>query len=109
MIARLPDGEIQELVTVSLGEGTRIRSVDWGPDGQYVYFTETTEEGGTLLKRLPVTGGEPEVVWDSPEGFGEFTISPTGDRVAYTRGENKGDTYIMENLKAALQGMREGR
>ena len=109
MLARLPEGEIRELLTVDLEEGTRIRRVDWGPDGSYVYFTETAGSEGTVLKRVPIGGGDPEVAWVSSEPLGELTLCPTGDRVAFTIGENTGDTYIMENLKAVLRYMREGR
>jgi hypothetical protein len=109
MLARLPNWEIREILTVDLEEGTRIRSVAWGPDGLYIYFTETSGDQGTALNRVPISGGDPEVVLVSPEFGGEFTLCPTGDRVAFTRGENTGDTYIMENLRAALQEMREGR
>ncbi|MGD8361855.1 MAG: tetratricopeptide repeat protein [Gemmatimonadota bacterium] len=109
MLARLPNWETWEVLTVDLEEGTRIRSVDWAPDGSYVYFTETSGDQGTALNRVPISGGDPEMVWVSREPIGELNLCPTGDRVAFTIGENTGDTYIMENLKAALQQMREHR
>jgi Tol biopolymer transport system component len=110
MVARLPGGEIRELLTVDLKQGERFRNAHyWGPDGRYVYFTQTARGEGTVLRRVPVSGGDPEVVWTSRDLIGEFTISPTGDRVAFTIGENKGDTYVMENLKAALREMRDNR
>jgi Tol biopolymer transport system component len=107
MLARLPGGEIEELLAVDLEQGTKIRNAHWGPDGQYVYFTETAGDEGTVLKRVYIAGGEAEVVWVSQ--IHEFTISPMGDRVAFTTGENKGDTYVMENLRAALRAMRDNR
>ena len=109
MVAHLPGGEVQELLTLDLEQGTRAANVHWGPNGRYVYFEEGAREEGTVLKRVPVWGGEPEVVWKSPKAIGELAISPTGDRVAFTIGENIGDYYVMENLSAALKGMREGR
>jgi hypothetical protein len=32
-----------------------------------------------------------------------------GARVAFTIGENKGDYYVMENLRTALQSLEENR
>jgi hypothetical protein len=106
MVARLPEGDTRELLAVDLPQGTQIRNAEWGPRGRYVYFTETARDEGTVLKRVPVGGGEPEVVWVSRERLGEFAISPAGDRIAFTIGENKGDHYVMENLRAALEEMR---
>jgi hypothetical protein len=61
------------------------------------------------LKRVPIAGGDPEVVWVTRERIGELTISPTGIRVAFTIGENEGDYYIMENLRTALESLEENR
>ena len=109
MLARLPGGEIEELLAVDLEQWMKIGSVGWGPEGRYVYFAQGGGEEGTVLKRVSINGGDPEVVWISREPIGEITISPTGDQVAFTIGENTGDTYVMENLRAALRAMRESR
>jgi len=109
MLARLPGGEIEELMAVDLEQGGKIESIVWGPEGRYVYFAQTGGDEGTALKRVPINGGDPEVVWVFREPMLRFTISPTGDRIAYTSGENTRDTYVMENLRAALKEMRDKR
>ena len=109
MIARLPEGEIYELLRVELESGASIRNVDWGPDGRYVYFTETRAGENTVLNRVPIQGGEVARVWVSQQPIHEFTISPGGQQVAYTRGENNADIYVMENLKAFLRNKEDNR
>jgi dipeptidyl aminopeptidase/acylaminoacyl peptidase len=109
MLVRLPGGDVEELLAVDLEPGVRITTVEWGPHGRYVYFTERTRGESTVLKRVPLSGGEVEQVWVFRKGGSEFSISPTGHQVAFTIGENQGDIYIMENLAAALRARSEGR
>lgn len=105
MLMSVPGGEMEELLAI--GPGTSIRDVDWGPEGRFVYFLETGPDQPRALKRVSVDGGEAEVVWAPAMGW--FALSPVGNRIAFTTYEHRADVYIMENLKAALQEMREGR
>jgi Tol biopolymer transport system component len=105
MLMRLLDGEMQELL--ALDPQTRIETVDWGPEGRYLYFDWYEADDTRAMKRIPIEGGEPEVVW-SP-AFGRFSLSPTGDRMAFTRFVQESDVYLMENLRAVLQDLDRNR
>ncbi len=99
VIADLSSGELRELL--SLERPGDVRNLEWGPDGAYVYFTEDLENM-TVLRRVPVEGGEAEQVWVSQQPLHDFTIGPQGRRVVYTIPENVVEIYVMENLAAAL-------
>jgi Tol biopolymer transport system component len=105
MLMRLPGGEMEELL--ALEPQTGIEIVDWGPEGRYLYFDWHEADDTRVLKRIPVEGGQPEIAW-SP-AFGRFSLSPNGDRIAFTRFVQKADVYLMENLRSALQSLEENR
>ncbi|UCC84477.1 MAG: tetratricopeptide repeat protein [Gemmatimonadota bacterium] len=99
MIVDLPGGELRELLEFDVGGA--VQNLEWGPDGAYAYFTEELENM-TILRRVPVEGGDVEQVWVSQQSLHDFTVGPQGQRVAYTARENIVGIYVMENLVAAL-------
>jgi dipeptidyl aminopeptidase/acylaminoacyl peptidase len=54
----------------------------WGSDSRHIYFT-VQERGNVRLYRIPVDGGDPEVVIQDEGGVGSYSIGPDGD-VVYT-------------------------
>jgi dipeptidyl aminopeptidase/acylaminoacyl peptidase len=54
----------------------------WSPDGRSVLFT-VQERGSNKLYRLPVSGGNPEVVLNERGSVGAFSVSKD-DRIAFT-------------------------
>ena len=67
----------------------------------HVYYTENAE-GHTVLRRVPVAGGESDVVWMSEQSLQNFAMDPGGQWVAYSIGENEVEVWVMENLAAVL-------
>jgi dipeptidyl aminopeptidase/acylaminoacyl peptidase len=54
----------------------------WAPDGLGIYFT-VQERGNVRLYRLPISGGQPEVVVNERGAVGSWSVSRTGT-VAYS-------------------------
>lgn len=66
------------------GLDSRQGAPQWSPDGRTIYFT-AQERGNTRLYRVPVTGGQPEVVTpaaDEGGSIGSWSVAK-GDMLAY--------------------------
>ena len=61
------------------------RGFTFSPDGNYIYFSraENTVETVRFIYRIPVLGGEPQVVAKDVDS--NITFSPDGKRIAYVR------------------------
>ena len=61
-----------------------VRSLEWAPDGQYIYFLgKFAEDKHTKLYRIPFTGGERQAVMELKEtSISAYDISPDGKQVA---------------------------
>jgi serine/threonine protein kinase len=61
------------------------RGFSFSPDGNYIYFSrsENTVETVRFIYRIPVLGGEPQVVAKDVDS--NVTFSPDGKRIAYVR------------------------
>jgi dipeptidyl aminopeptidase/acylaminoacyl peptidase len=55
----------------------------FSPDGRYVYFA-TDRTGKRNVFRIPVAGGEAEMVTDFKGNLGAYAVSPDGATVAFT-------------------------
>ena len=53
----------------------------WAPDGNAVFFL-SSRSGSSQVWRLPVAGGEAELITDLPLDVGGFALSPDGSRLA---------------------------
>lgn len=80
----LASGERRQLTS---HEGdVRYGSVEWGPEGQFLYCTTDAAAATTYLARLEVTSGERETVVDGGDwNVDGVTIDETTGRIAYTR------------------------
>lgn len=56
----------------------RQRAAGWGPEGRFVYCT-VQRRGSVHLYRLPIDGGEPELVVGERGAVGAWAIATTGD------------------------------
>ena len=57
----------------------------WSPDGNWLGFVSTREDGTPALYRMPTAGGEAVRVMRLPEGgLGAWDWSPCGTRIAFT-------------------------
>ena len=88
-------------------------SLQWTPDGQYLLFgqSEKGEEWQTHVSRVPVSGGTPEHLWTLGEGdWGAwFSLSPDGQRIAYTIFTQETEVWVMENLREVLRDKEGGK
>ncbi len=71
----------------------RQRAAGWGPTGRFVYCT-VQRRGSTHLYRLPVDGGDPELVVGERGTIGSWAIASTGDLAyAFTSASSPAELY----------------
>lgn len=74
------DGEgLRQLTTHEEGDS----NPRWAPDGESLYFL-SSRTGSSQVWRLPLAGGEPEQVTDLPLDVANLTVSPDGERLAFS-------------------------
>lgn len=72
--------------------------VGWTPDGKTLFFSASAGPDRKLYK-IPVQGGNPELVLDMITGG--LRIHPDGRSIAFDSGDWKGEVWVMENLPSA--------
>ncbi len=92
-------GEPVELHRFEL-KGRNIVSLDWSPDGRYIYFPKRTTDGWELW-RVPAQGGEAENLKLKMRNFINLNIHPDGQRITFA--SRVGDEmlpkiWVMENF-----------
>jgi dipeptidyl aminopeptidase/acylaminoacyl peptidase len=55
---------------------------DWSPDGQALYVGGSVGVYGQLL-RVPLSGGKPAAIFESPAGYQSVDLSPDGKMLAF--------------------------
>jgi dipeptidyl aminopeptidase/acylaminoacyl peptidase len=65
-------------------------SPQFSPDGRFLYFS-SDRSGKTNLWRIPVGGGEPEMLTDWKGSLGGFKVSPCGRWVAFAAVEESAE------------------
>jgi len=63
-------------------DGRNIVTLDWSPDGRYIYFPKRTTEGWELW-RVPAQGGEAENLKLKMRNFINLNIHPDGQRITF--------------------------
>jgi Tol biopolymer transport system component len=100
LIMDLDGGDTREFHQIT--EEGRVASLQWTPDGEHVLYTKRTDDHGTAVWRVPITGGPAEVTWTFEEHHFDayVNLSPDGRRVAYTTYHQEYEVWVMENLFA---------
>jgi Tol biopolymer transport system component len=77
-------------------------NTQWSPEGRFLLVTGWDEEAETVaLWRIPSAGGAPLKIAERPDAWGFFRglrLNATGDRIAFTSGELRGEVWVMEDL-----------
>jgi Tol biopolymer transport system component len=100
LLAHLADDRIHELATLGLPEP---RAIEWAPDGGQILVARNRDKGSEFL-RVAVESGEVEHFSVMGERIEGFAIHPAGDRIAYATYVQEDQIWVMENLRAALEG-----
>lgn len=92
-------GEPVELHRFEL-RGREIVSLDWSPDGRYIYFSKPTPEGWELW-RVPAQRGEAENLKLKMSRFIDLNIHPDGQQItfaSYVGDKMLPEIWLMENF-----------
>ncbi|RMF84742.1 MAG: hypothetical protein D6739_05500, partial [Nitrospirae bacterium] len=75
---------------VALAQGLEVRGPApvFSPDGGWILFTAYGDDGAPSVWRVPVLGGEPELV---ARGADAASLSPDGSRLALSRPDEGGN------------------
>ncbi len=76
-----------------------VGAAEWSPDGNSIYVGGFVGVYGQLL-RVPVAGGEPKFVFESPAGYGGVDLSPDGQTIAFTFEDAKTPSDIWTGTSA---------
>ena len=73
--------------------------VTWAADGKHILFTAQGEAAGWQLWRLPIDGGEPELLGLPESNYTYLSAHPDGKQIAFSGGPQLGaEIWVMENL-----------
>ncbi|MEM7040474.1 MAG: hypothetical protein AAF570_26145, partial [Bacteroidota bacterium] len=66
-------------------------SINWSKDGQHIYFLSrrSQHDKNTQVYRLPIAGGEAEMVTEHDASIRSYSLSPDGKSIAYTARDGK--------------------
>ena len=80
-------------------EGIRVHSIAWSGDGQTIYYVLADSKGGpSQLKRISLSGGEPEFVYVGGGEISNIAISKNGKKIAVQQSNPKGLIWqLMKN------------
>jgi Tol biopolymer transport system component/DNA-binding winged helix-turn-helix (wHTH) protein len=97
---RWQNGSSSDIYLLTLGSGElrqltfdqkRIPDLQWGRNGEELYFISNREESNRLW-RVAIDGGEPELISRAPVDLENISLSPNGEVLAFTQSLN--DTVI---------------
>jgi Tol biopolymer transport system component len=96
-------GEEREIFRASPWGGRRYNSLTWTPDQRFLMFvrSEASVLGPSVLWRVPVTGGQPELTGISVKSAGLESpqVLPDGRRVFFTSNEGGSpEVWALENF-----------
>lgn len=95
-------GEVRKLCTIKIGNPTPMgKRICISPDGQYIYFSQTSAYGETNsnLQRVPFNGGMPQEVWKSKDYFlSGVSIHPDGKQIVLSIFGTKTEIREIQNL-----------
>lgn len=88
---------------IGSGIDQRQHSFRLGPDGKYVYFT-FDERGSSRLARVPVSGGQSEILVNEPGTVGAYSVGSSGEiAYAFTSTKDLAELYLKNGTGAARQ------
>ncbi len=86
-----------------------ISGMAWSPDGAYLLIRAAKYSGAsqmnqpTELWRIPVEGGDPEVLDLKLDGMGFIEMQPNGQHLAFETLLIRKEIWVMENILEELQ------
>lgn len=68
-----------------------VTDVQWSPDGNYIYFRSNRPAifAGMQVYRLPMAGGEAELITKSETPVAAYQLAPDGEKIAYVASDKK--------------------
>src|SRR5207245_2120019 len=79
---------------IRTGVDQRQHSFRLGPDGKSIYFT-FDERGSSRLARVPVSGGQPEILVNEAGTVGDYSIANSGEiAYAFTSTKDLAELYL---------------
>ena len=84
VIESRPGAKPRQLTAYDLNELQSVHSPTFSPNGEEIVFSLIEKNGTSGLWRIPVDGGEPEVLTTSSGTFNFPAVSANGRRVVYT-------------------------
>lgn len=80
-----------DVLVSPLDERETITDVSFAPDGEHILYVSSSR-----LKRIPILGGKPELLFDDINGGSNASISPDGQQAAFLRsGDDTTETDLV--------------
>ena len=80
--------------------------VAWTPDGRYILFSKTGQQGKTQIGMIPVVGGEPTYLDLQLEWAMGLRIHPDGRHIVFGAGIPEREIWVMENFLPTLKAAK---
>ena len=92
-------GELIPIVEVKIkSSGISIsNNAIWSPDGNYIFFTENTDDG-SFLWQISAEGKNKKEVWHSKIPINSVSVHPDGKRIVITMLNQESEIWRVDNL-----------
>jgi Tol biopolymer transport system component len=98
------NGEEPTTICIIHASGTPLmyKKIVGSPNGEYIYYTLDSPESGSVIWRIPSSGGEAEKIWFSKNRITGLSPHPDGESMAISVLSQNLEIWVVENLLAEL-------
>jgi Tol biopolymer transport system component len=101
MVASLSDGSVRDIVQLTTAPQEQAAKVAWSADGRFVIYVDTADEARSDVKRVAISGGQPESIGVSVDReIWDIAMQPGGGALALVMsdGDKAPGFYVVRSL-----------
>jgi protease II len=79
---------------------SNVARITWAADGQSFYYIENSAENAKIWQQFFTENESPKIILSLQRTYlNDFTISPDGENVVFSRGKNESDVILLKKFE----------